>query len=133
MNIHSESITNQTKVSLTMAKHLFSKEEYKEKNVVFSPLSIQIVLSIIAAGCEGPTQQQLMSFLQFESVDKLKSLCSQLVSYVLADNTPAGGPRLSFVKGVSVEQSLSLQPSFKEIVASDFKATLASVDFLTKV
>jgi hypothetical protein len=75
-----------------MAKHLLSKEKYKEKNIVFSPVSLQIVLSIIAAGCEGPTQQQLMSFLQFESVDKLKSLCSQLVFYVLADNTTRNLP-----------------------------------------
>ncbi|MCI36964.1 serpin-ZX, partial [Trifolium medium] len=70
MNFHNELITNLTKVSLTMGKHLFSKEEYKEKNVVFSPLSLQIVLSIIAAGSEGPTQQQLLDFLQFESVDQ---------------------------------------------------------------
>ncbi|MCH86077.1 serpin-ZX, partial [Trifolium medium] len=132
MNFNSESITNLTKVSLTMAKHLFSNEEYKEKNVVFSPLSLQIVLSIVAAGSEGPTQQQLLDFLQFESVDQLKSLCSQLVSYVLADATPAGGPLLSFVNGTWVEQSLSLRPSFKEIVATDFKATIASVDFRTK-
>ncbi|PNY12867.1 serpin-ZX-like protein [Trifolium pratense] len=132
MNFQRESITNLTKVSLTMAKHLFSKEQYKEKNVVFSPLSLQVVLSIIAAGSDGPTQQQLLDFLQFESVDQLKSLSSQLVSYVLADATPAGGPQLSFVNGTWVEQSLLLQPSFKKIVANDFKATIASVDFRNK-
>ena len=48
---HRESFTNQTKVSLNMAKHLFSKES--DKNVVFSPLSLQVMLSIIAAASEG--------------------------------------------------------------------------------
>jgi hypothetical protein len=62
MNSHNESIANLTKVSMTIAKHLFSKQKYQEKNVVISPLSLHIVLSIIAAGSEGPTQQQLMSF-----------------------------------------------------------------------
>jgi serpin B len=74
-----------------------------------------------------------MSFLRSESIDQLKSLSSQLVSYVLADASPFGGPQLSFANGIWVEQSLSLQPSFKEIVATDFKATLSSVDFTTKV
>jgi len=132
MNFNSESITNLTKVSVTIAKHLFSKE-YKEKNVVFSPLSLHVVLSIIAAGAEGPTQDQLLTFLQSKCTDELKSLSSQLVSYVLDDATPASGPLLSFVNGVWVEQSLSLQPSFKQTVATDFKANIASVDFVNKV
>ncbi|CAJ2641027.1 unnamed protein product [Trifolium pratense] len=117
---------------MTMANHLFSKQEFQESNIVFSPLSIYTVLSIIAAGSEGPTQQQLLSFLQSESIDRLKSLSSQLISYALTDATPAGGPLLLFVNGMWVEQSLPLQPSFKEIVATDFKASLTSVDFMTK-
>jgi len=113
------------------AKHLFAKQP--NNNVVFSPLSLQVVLSIIAAGSEGPTQQQLLDFLQFEYIDHLNSFASQLVSVILKDAAPAGGPRLSFVNGVWVEKTLSIQPSFKQIVSSNYKATLASVDFVTKV
>jgi hypothetical protein len=43
MNIHNESIANLTKVSMTIAKYLFSKQKYQEKNVVISPLSLHIV------------------------------------------------------------------------------------------
>ncbi|XP_058783179.1 serpin-ZX-like [Vicia villosa] len=132
MNLLAESTTNQTEVSLTIAKHLFSKEAYKEKNIVFSPLSLQIILSIIAVGSQGSTKHQLLEFLHSDSTGKLKTLCSQLVSYVLADNSSAGGPLVSFVNGVWVQQSSSLQSSFKKSVATDFKAAIASVDFLTK-
>ncbi|WJX41345.1 hypothetical protein P8452_28710 [Trifolium repens] len=132
-DFHNKSITNLTKVSMTMANHLFSKQEYQQNNIVFSPLSLYTVLSVIAAGSEGPTQQQLLSFLLSKSIDQLKSLSSQLVSFVLAGaNAPSVGPLLSFVNGMWVEQSLSFQPSFKEIVTTDFKTTLASVDFMTK-
>jgi serpin B len=48
-------------------------------------------------------------------------------------NAPTGGPLLSFVNSIWIEKSLSIRPSFKKIVATDFKATLASVDFMTKV
>jgi serpin B len=131
MNILRDSSTNPTKVSLTIAKHLFLKQS--NNNIVFSPLSLQVILSIIAAGSDGPTQQQLLDFLHFESIDHLNSFSSQLVSVILKDAAPAGGPRLSFTNGVWVEKTLSLQASFEQIVSSDYEATLASVDFKTKV
>ncbi|XP_058781216.1 serpin-ZX-like [Vicia villosa] len=118
-----------TKVSMTMANHLFSKQEYKETNIVFSPLSIHAVLSMIAAGSKGSTKHQLLEFLQSESRKQLKSLSSQLVNSVLSDASPAGGPRVSFVNGVWVQQSLSFRRSFKKVAATCFKANIASVDF----
>ncbi|CAJ2641064.1 unnamed protein product [Trifolium pratense] len=127
-----ESITNQTNVSLSIANHIFSKQSHQDKNIVLSPLSLQVVLSIIAAGSEGPTQQQLLEFLQSKSTDHLNSFASQLVSVVLSDAAPAGGPLLSFADGVWVEQTLSLLPSFKQIVSTDYKANLSSVDFITR-
>ncbi|CAJ2679246.1 unnamed protein product [Trifolium pratense] len=126
----SESISNQTKVSLRMAKHLFLKES--QKNIVFSPLSMQVVLSLIAAGSEGATKQQLLDFLLSESTEDLNSFASYLVSSALNDASLVGGPRLSFVNGVWVEQTLPLLPSFKQIASMDYKANLASVDFLHK-
>ncbi|MED6218257.1 hypothetical protein PIB30_025180 [Stylosanthes scabra] len=126
-----ESITNQTSVTFTIANHLLSKNS-AANNLVFSPLSLHVVLSIIAAGSKGPTRDQLLSFLRSNSTDHLNSFASQLVSVVLSDATPAGGPRLSFADGVWVDQSLSLNPSFKQLVSDDYKAVLASVDFQTK-
>ncbi|RHN62393.1 putative Serpin family protein [Medicago truncatula] len=126
-----ESSNNQTKVSLTIVKHLFSKES--EKNIVFSPLSLQVVLSIITAGSEGSTQQQLLDFLRFKSTDHLNSSVSHQLSIILKDATSSGGPHLSFVDGVWLEKTLSLQSSFKQIVSEDYKATLSEVDFKNKV
>jgi len=133
MSYHRESITNLTKNAMNITKHLLSKREFKKKNVVLSPLSLQTVLSIVAAGSEGPTQRQLLSFLGSKSIDHLNSLSSHLVSTVLDDAAPFGGPRLSFVNSVWFEKSLSVYPSFKEIVANDYFATLRSLDFINKV
>jgi len=129
-NLIGKSLTN---VSLIITKHLLSNQKLNEENVVFSPLSLTTVLIMIATGSEGPTQQQLLSFLHSESTGDLKSLCSQLVSSVLSDGAPAGGPCLSYVNGVWVEQSLPLQPSFRQLMTTDFKAAFAAVDFVNKV
>ena len=47
MSYHRESITNLTKNAMNITKHLLSKREFKKKNVVLSPLSLQTVLNIV--------------------------------------------------------------------------------------
>lgn len=127
-----QSISNQTDVSLTLAKHVLLSHG-KDSNVVFSPLSIHVVLSLITAGSSGQTLHQLLSFLKSKSTDELNSLSSQLVDLVFADGSAAGGPRLSFANGVWVDKSLSLKPSFKQVVDTLYKAASDHVDFQTKV
>ncbi|KAK9064604.1 hypothetical protein SSX86_015986 [Deinandra increscens subsp. villosa] len=126
-----QSISNQTHVSITLATHLLSKK-FHTSNIVFSPLSIHVVLSLISAGSKGQTLDQLLSFLKSSSTDDLNSLSSQLVSLIFADGSPSGGPRLSFANGVWVEKTLSLKPSFKQVVGTVYKAASNEVDFQTK-
>ncbi|KAL7207849.1 hypothetical protein ACSBR1_029741 [Camellia fascicularis] len=124
-------INKQTDASLAIAKQVVLSEA-KDSNLVFSPLSIHVVLSLITAGSKPPTLDQLLSFLNSKSSDELNSLSSQLVSLVFADGGPTGGPTLSFANGVWVDQSLSLKPSFKHIVDTVYKAASNHVDFQTK-
>ncbi|XP_040998457.1 serpin-ZX isoform X1 [Juglans microcarpa x Juglans regia] len=124
-----QSISNQTDVSLRIANRLLLSEEGKKSNLVFSPLSIHVVLSLIAAGSKGPTLDQLLSFLKSRSTDQLNSFASEIISVVFTDGSPSGGPRLSFANGVWLDKSLSLKPSFKQTVDKFFKASLNQVDF----
>jgi hypothetical protein len=79
MDFLGKSITGLTKVSMNMTKHLLSSKNFQEENVVFSPLSLYTVLSMVANGSEGPTQHQLLSFLESKSTDQLKSLSSHTI------------------------------------------------------
>ncbi|KAL8244291.1 hypothetical protein R6Q59_010549 [Mikania micrantha] len=126
-----QSISNQTHVSITLATHLLSKKS-PNSNVVFSPLSIHVVLSLVAAGSKGQTLDQLLGFLKTKTTDDLNALSSQLVSLILEDGSLSGGPRLSFANGVLVEKTLSLKPSFKQVVDTVYKAASNQVDFQTK-
>ncbi|KAK9080284.1 hypothetical protein SSX86_000042 [Deinandra increscens subsp. villosa] len=124
-----QSVKNQTHVSTALATHLLAKK-YPQSNVVFSPLSIHAVLSMLAAGSKGRTHDQLLTFLRANSTDELNSLSSNLVSSILADGSRKGGPCLSFANGVWVEKNnVSLKPSFKEVVDTFYKAGCKQVDF----
>ncbi|KAK7269700.1 hypothetical protein RIF29_22434 [Crotalaria pallida] len=95
---------NQTDVSLIIAKHLLSKEG-NGKNLVFSPLSIQVMLGMIAARSdEGPTRDHVLSFLQFKSMDHLNSFASHLVNNVLIDASLEGGPTLRSARSAWVDK-----------------------------
>nr|GFB77557.1 serpin-ZX-like [Tanacetum cinerariifolium] len=125
-----ESIKKQTQVSITLATYLFKNSP--NGNIVFSPLSIQVGLGLIAAGCKGETQDQVLSFLQTTSIHDVNALYSELVSSIMADGSPFGGPRLSLPNGLWVEQTVSLKDSFKQIVDKIYKAKSEQVDFLNE-
>ncbi|KAL7155150.1 hypothetical protein ABFS83_03G055800 [Erythranthe nasuta] len=127
-----QSIQNQSDFSLSLAKHVIATHA-KDKNLVFSPLSIHIALAMVAAGSDGPTRDQLLGFLKSKSIQDLNFLSSEIVTRVFAKGI--GGrrrPRLSLANGVWVEQSNRLKPAFQDIMHNSYKAASNQVDFENK-
>ncbi|XP_020979670.1 serpin-ZX-like [Arachis ipaensis] len=113
-----------------LANHLLlSKESGGYKNVAFSPLCIKLLLSIVAAGSNGPVCDELLSFLRSESINDLNSVATQLLFSVFVDRSSSGGPHLSYANGVWVDKTLSLKPSFSQVLENTYKSTFASLDF----
>ncbi|KAB2633920.1 serpin-ZX-like [Pyrus ussuriensis x Pyrus communis] len=120
--------SNLTDVALKITSHLLMTEG-KEKNIVYSPLSIQVALWLLTAGSKGPTQDQLLCFLKSDSTEQLHSLASHLVPLIFADGSNRGGPRLCFANSLWVKDSLPIEPSFKEVVDTVYKAAIRHVSF----
>ncbi|KAJ9567372.1 hypothetical protein OSB04_003338 [Centaurea solstitialis] len=127
-----ESISCCTNVSIILANHLLSKKS-ANSNVVFSPISLYVVLGLVATGSKGPTHEQLLYFLKAITIDELNALFSQLLPFVFADGSPSGGPRVCFANSVWVDQTLALLPTFKQVVDGVYKAASNQADFITKV
>ncbi|XP_024199899.1 serpin-ZX [Rosa chinensis] len=123
-----ESISNQTDVGLEITKQLL-QTEFKDKNMVYSPVSIHIVLSLIAAGKTTSDLDQFLSFLKSKSVDDLNSLAYILVTSILVDASSRGGPCLNFANGLWVDESLPLDHSYEKVLSTSYKAALNHVDF----
>lgn len=109
----------------------------KGSNFVFSPLSIRAALSLAAAGSQGQTLHQFLSFLGSTSIDHLNAASDRLLASVRVtgaerDDGAGNKTRLSFVNGVWVDQSLTLKPSFNEIANSIYQAAATSLDFQNK-
>ncbi|KAJ7971128.1 Serpin-ZX like [Quillaja saponaria] len=126
-----------TNFCLQLAYKVLKKEIENGSNFVSSPLSIHVMLSLIAAGSTGHTLKQLLSFLGSESIHNLNLLSSEVISRIRLEDesgrgSVTGGPLLSFVNGSWVDQSFGLKPSFEEVVRHVYKGQAKEVDFITK-
>uniref|UniRef100_A0A7N0ZWH9 Serpin domain-containing protein n=1 Tax=Kalanchoe fedtschenkoi TaxID=63787 RepID=A0A7N0ZWH9_KALFE len=126
-----EAISSQTDVALTLTNRLIATEASGE-NFVYSPVSIQVVLSLIAAGSKGRALDELLSFLKSKSTDDLGTYVSHVMDFLLADGAGNGGPKLAVANGVWVDESLKLKTKFEQVVSGVHKAAARQVDFQTK-
>ncbi|CAL4926215.1 unnamed protein product [Urochloa decumbens] len=129
------SVAHQTRFGLRLAAALSSPSS-SSSNTVFSPLSLHVALSLLAAGAGGATRGQLLAALVGgdgpAAADSLHALAEQVAQLVLADGSEAGGPRVAFADAVFVDASLKLKPAFEEVAVGKYKAETRSVDFQKK-
>ncbi|KAL0693922.1 hypothetical protein Bca4012_061102 [Brassica carinata] len=106
----------------------------KNTNLVFSPASINAVLIMAANRPEEDERLRsfILSFLRSSSTDELNAVFGEICSVVLADGSASGGPKIAAVNGVWIDQSLSVDSSWKDLLVNVFKAEFAPVDFSTK-
>ncbi|KAK1371973.1 Serpin-ZX [Heracleum sosnowskyi] len=114
-------------VSLTLANHVLLNHG-QNSNVVFSPISIETVLSMVAAGSSGATLDQFLSFLKARDLSNLKSRYSSGIR-VFDKSSFSGDLSLFFANGVWLDESLSIKPSFLEVAETVYKAVPGQVDF----
>ena len=128
------SIAHQIRFALRLTAVLSSPSA--AANAAFSPLSLHVALSLLAAGAGGATRDQLAATLGGDGPSAAKglhALAEQVVQLVLADGSAAAGPRVAFADGVFVDASLKLKPAFGEVAVGKYRAETHSVDFQTKV
>ncbi|KAG7564538.1 Serpin domain [Arabidopsis suecica] len=126
-----KSMENQNDVMVLLAKHVIATVAYSS-NLVFSPMSINILLCLIAAGSNCATKEQILSFLTLPSSNHLNAVLAKTVSVAFADGMERSDLHLSTAYGVWIDKSLSFKPSFKDLLENSYNATCSQVDFATK-
>ncbi|PWA58742.1 serpin-ZX [Artemisia annua] len=111
---------------------------FKNGNFVCSPLSLDILLGMLAAGAEGETLKQLLGFLGHESVDQLlsESPTSILFSNILSKPRKGGKEDLEFslVNCIWVDNKVApVRSSYQKVLETVYKTEARYVDFDNKV
>ncbi|KAK4278179.1 hypothetical protein QN277_016061 [Acacia crassicarpa] len=85
-------ISFNTDFCLQLAFRVLQRQIEKGSNFASSPLSLHVILSLVAAASKGKTLEQLLSFLGFKSKDDLNSASSHIISGLRsAEGTENGG------------------------------------------
>ncbi|CAN6346842.1 unnamed protein product [Urochloa humidicola] len=94
----------------------------KNRNLVFSPLSIYAALSLVAAGARGATLDELLALLGAPSGDELAEFARGVSERALADLSGSGGPLVAFACGVWHEKTLPLKPAYCADAVETYRA-----------
>jgi serpin B len=105
---------------------------HPDKNVVISPLSVQIALYMAINGAEGTTENEILEMLQCKGCD-IKSINEQTKLLVQLLSKESGHPTLSLANGFFYDdKGLTLSPSFKNDLV-DYECVFEKTNFSDKV
>ncbi|CAN0901866.1 At1g47710 [Linum grandiflorum] len=133
----------------TILQELGSKKRHSagdgvtvSNNAVMSPASLDIMLRMVACGADGPTLEQLLSFLGAQDIEDLNSKASATMEAMRlaapAENNRASGPCsdqksepaiVSLANAVWVDRQYSLSESFKKVVTDVYQADTNASNF----
>ncbi|CAA7049113.1 unnamed protein product [Microthlaspi erraticum] len=128
-----EATKKQSDVAMFLTRKVISAVA-RNSNFVFSPASINAVLTMVAATIEEETLRSfVLSCLGSSSSDELYAVFREISSIAPVNGSKNdGGPKIAAAYGVWMEQSISVKPSLKDLFENFFKATFAQVDFRFK-
>lgn len=111
-------------------------EEGSNKNFALSPVSIDVTLSMVAAGSRGPTLERYLALLGMQDMDEIKENASAVMAAMRGERSDKGGdgPVLCMVNGAWVDNRFPLVPSYKkDVLKGIYGCDAKTVDFLHQV
>lgn len=104
--------------------------ENKNKNVMFSPTSLNFALGMIAEGAKGETKEALKEYL---GTDDFAAYAKQYMENIKKYNSDEENygykSKLKIADAVWADDDLKLQDAFKKSVSSNFSAKVENLDF----
>lgn len=93
----------------------------QSKNVVVSPLSVSMVLGMFANGADDSARESICRYLGVSDLEGLNSLSATLLSELPGIDNQA---TLKLANSVWIQSGLSLNSNFKDIMTSNFGASI---------
>ncbi|KAG6517927.1 serpin-ZXA-like [Zingiber officinale] len=144
---------------LRLALIIGKKAAGEGSNFIFSPLSIQLALALVAEGARGETLQQLLSFLGSPDVSHLQAATLRLLHSISTEESaaepsvpaniairlgtpflvgakdatdlPSAPPRVSFANTIwFCQKRLVLNPAYVHAASSLYDSSVKTVDIL---
>jgi len=117
---------NSFAMKLFPAVNAFEKD--KNANLMISPLSISVALSMAYNGAKGETQEAMADVMAFGdlSVEDVNTACRNLIDYLQRTD-----PKVLFEAANSmwIDQTFLVKEDFKDVIEEAYQATVSTLDF----
>jgi serpin B len=98
----------------------------KTGNVVVSPISVQILMSMLYMGSTGEIEAEIKSGLKY-TAELNKSSVSNYFNSVMSDMESSD--KLKIANKIYVKNGYTVKPKFNEIIAKKFGSAIENIDF----
>lgn len=106
-------------------RYVDDSDELKSNNVIVSPLSASILLSMVANGIDNDTSQKIIDYLGCNDTDGLKTFISILLNELpKADNQT----KLILSNSIWIDNQRKLNGEYHSLMESAYKADIEYVD-----
>lgn len=95
-------------------------------NIISSPLSVHVILSLLSRGANGPTAKELTAGLYLSNVDSLVHDGFKFLLSMLNDIKQVG---FTLANTICVQEDISLVPDFVSISSESFHSNIQKVNF----
>jgi serpin B len=101
----------------------------KSGNVVMSPISVQIAVSMAYMGAHGETEAEMKKSLKYSGYDK-NSVSDSFIGVIKELESSDG---LKIANKIYVKNGYTIKPKFNEIVAKKFGSAVQNINFAKNV
>lgn len=98
----------------------------KKKNIICSPISVSLVLSMVTFGAKNNTKNELKKILQLPANDTINKNGFQLFIEILNNYKMV---QLNLANKIFIKHGFEIKNEFKLITESSFKSSTENVDF----
>ncbi|XP_058184509.1 serpin-Z10-like [Rhododendron vialii] len=117
---------------MRMAKQLLLKEVEKKgdyENLVLSPLSIDVVLNMVAVGSRGRTLEKMLGLLGSNNIDEIISQSVEMMAMAMGEDEPV----MCLVNGAWFDQRFTPTLSYKDdVLKGIYGCEAKTVNFMTR-
>lgn len=109
---------------------ILNKQE-RSKNIMYSPMSIFMALSLSASGANGKTQEEILSVLNMKDlgVEQLEEQTGNLFRLLYKDNEIG---KLKLANSLWLDKDVSFKETYLDTAVNDYYAQMVTVDFSDK-
>lgn len=108
---------------------LVLRETDKDKNGIYSPISLYMALSMVAESANGDTQNEILEALNMDSIDMVRSETGKLFRKFYFHNEIG---KLSLGNSLWLDKDVSFKKELLDLLAKDYYASSFNLDFNDK-